>query len=53
MALDLEDLRGVHQSILASGGVHKMPIIRAVLRAGYVKHLVTDERCADLLLRSV
>jgi DNA-binding transcriptional regulator LsrR (DeoR family) len=51
MALNHEDLRSVPNSILASGGVHKMPIIRAVLRAGYVKHLVTDERCAELLLR--
>lgn len=51
MALDLENLSRVPKSILASGGAHKMPIIRAVLRAKYVKHLVTDERCAELLLR--
>jgi DNA-binding transcriptional regulator LsrR (DeoR family) len=51
MALQPESLRQVPKSILASGGVHKMLIVRAVLRAGYVKHLVTDERCAELLLR--
>lgn len=51
MALPLEHLKQVPETILASGGVHKVAIIRAILRAGYVKRLVTDERCAKLLLQ--
>ncbi|HSI42061.1 MAG TPA: sugar-binding domain-containing protein [Xanthobacteraceae bacterium] len=37
-------------SLLASGGMHKLPIVRAILRAGYVNRLVTDENCAAALL---
>lgn len=52
MAMQPEHLKTLPESILASGGVHKVAIIRAILRAGYVKRLVTDERCAELLLRT-
>jgi DNA-binding transcriptional regulator LsrR (DeoR family) len=52
MALRPEHLKKVPESILASGGVHKATIVKAVLKAGYVKRLVTDERCAELLLES-
>jgi DNA-binding transcriptional regulator LsrR (DeoR family) len=51
MALQPEHLKVLPQSILASGGCHKAAIVGAVLKAGYVKHLVTDESCAELLLR--
>lgn len=50
MALALSDLKAIPNSILASGGIYKAPIIRAVLTAGYVKRLVTDEACAEAVL---
>ncbi|MCO5734250.1 sugar-binding transcriptional regulator [Rhizobium sp. SSA_523] len=45
-----EQLRSVRHSVLASGGWYKVAIIRAILRGGYVKRLVTDEQCAAALL---
>jgi DNA-binding transcriptional regulator LsrR (DeoR family) len=50
MALRPEHLKNLPETMLASGGVHKTAIVRAVLRGGYVKRLVTDERCARVLL---
>ena len=50
MALPLEGLKGYPTSILASGGEHKLPIIRAVLNARYVRRLVTDEAVAEALV---
>lgn len=44
------ELRSVRFPILASGGLHKVPIVQAILRAGYVKRLATDEKCAAALL---
>ncbi len=41
----------MRHSILASGGLYKFKIIRAILRAGYVKQLVTDQASAEALLR--
>ena len=38
-------------SILVSGGLNKIPIIRAILRAGYVNRLVTNESVAHALLQ--
>jgi DNA-binding transcriptional regulator LsrR (DeoR family) len=49
MALPLDELRAYPTSILASGGEHKLPIIRAVLNARYVRRLVTDEIVAEAL----
>ncbi len=37
LSLSLKDLKAVRHSILASGGLYKFKIIRAILRAGYVK----------------
>ena len=37
-------------SILVSGGQGKLPVIRAILRAGYVNRLVTNEAVARALL---
>lgn len=51
MALPLEHLKTMPETILASGGVHKAEIVRAVLNAKYVKRLITDERCAQILLQ--
>ena len=50
MALPPADLAGVPGSILASGGLNKAPVIRAILRAGYVRRLVTDEAVAQALM---
>ena len=38
-------------SALVSGGLNKIPIIRAILRAGYVNRLVTNETVARALLQ--
>ncbi len=51
LSLTPEQLTSVKHSILASGGWYKVDIIRAILRGGYVKRLVTDENCAAGLLR--
>lgn len=50
LSLSPSELKSVAFPLLASGGMHKLPIIRAILRAGYVKRLVTDEKCAAALL---
>lgn len=51
MALGLQDLKKYPVSILASGGLPKLPVIRAVLNARYVGRLVTDESVAGALLQ--
>jgi DNA-binding transcriptional regulator LsrR (DeoR family) len=50
MALPLSDLKAIPSTILASGGSEKLPIVRAILRAGYVRKLVTDEATAERLI---
>ncbi|SEH26074.1 sugar-binding transcriptional regulator [Rhizobium sp. NFR12] len=52
LSLTPEQLKSVKHSILASGGWYKVDIIRAILRGGYVKRLVTDENCATGLLQT-
>jgi DNA-binding transcriptional regulator LsrR (DeoR family) len=52
MAMRPADLKLIPSSILASGAMHKAPIIRAVLRAGYVNRLVTDEDVAETILKA-
>ncbi len=37
-------------SVLVSGGIDKIQIIRAILRAGYVNRLVTDKGVGRALL---
>jgi DNA-binding transcriptional regulator LsrR (DeoR family) len=49
MAVAPAELRRVKTSILASGGMHKAQVIRAILAAGYVNHLVTDSAVAKTL----
>jgi DNA-binding transcriptional regulator LsrR (DeoR family) len=51
MALSPSELKAYPTSILASGGEHKLAIIRAILNAGYVRRLVTDESVAEGLFR--
>ena len=50
MALRPIELSSLPNVVLASGGVFKLPIIRALLRAGYVDRLVTDEQVANQLV---
>lgn len=50
MALSPFELKEIPNSILASGGAHKAPVIRAVVASGYVRRLVTDEACAERVL---
>jgi len=46
----LGDLRGVHELVLAAGGRHKVPIIRAAIRARLCHVLITDEAAAAALV---
>lgn len=50
IALSPEKLALKPVSILVSGGTEKIQIIRAILRAGYVNRLVTNESVARALL---
>jgi DNA-binding transcriptional regulator LsrR (DeoR family) len=51
MALSPQELKVYPVSILASGGLGKFPIIRAILNARYIRRLVTDESVAEALLQ--
>jgi DNA-binding transcriptional regulator LsrR (DeoR family) len=46
----LADLRAVRELVLAAGGAHKAPIIRAAIRAQLCHVLITDESAATALL---
>jgi len=46
----LEQIRAIPEIVLASGGVHKVPIIRAAIFAGLCHVLITDENAAAALL---
>jgi DNA-binding transcriptional regulator LsrR (DeoR family) len=50
IGLGLDDLGGIPNVILAAGGPHKVPVVRAVLKRGVVNSLVTDETTARALL---
>lgn len=50
MALPPAHLQAYPISILACGGGEKLPIARAILRAGYVRRLVTDAATGNGLL---
>lgn len=50
VGMALPDLAGIPNVILAAGGLHKVPIIRAALLRGWVGTLVTDEGTARALL---
>lgn len=52
LSLTPTELKSVPHSILASGGMHKLPIVRAILTKGYVKRLATDEKCAAAILET-
>lgn len=53
IGIGLEDLRRIPDVILAAGGAHKVPIIRAVLGLGVIDTFVTDEGTAATLLEAV
>lgn len=50
VGLDLDDLARIENTILAAGGLHKVPIIGAALSRGIVDTLITDEITAQALL---
>ncbi|KHE75341.1 MULTISPECIES: sugar-binding transcriptional regulator [Kocuria] len=50
VAIPLDSLRHKEIRICVAGGAAKTPVLRAALRAGYVSHLVTDERTARTVL---
>lgn len=49
IGITLADLARIPNVILAAGGMHKVPIMRAALRRGIVGTLVTDEAAARAL----
>lgn len=52
VGMSLADLDRIENVILAAGGIHKVPIIGAALRRGFVNTLVTDENTATALLEA-
>jgi DNA-binding transcriptional regulator LsrR (DeoR family) len=50
IGIGIEDLGPIPNVILAAGGPHKVPIVRAILKRGVVNTLVTDETTARALL---
>lgn len=52
LGIRLQDLNDLPNVIVAAGGAHKVPIIRAILRRGCVDHLVTDEHTARHLVET-
>ena len=51
IGLALDEMAQINNVILAAGGAHKVPIIAAALRRGFVDTLVTDENTANALLK--
>jgi DNA-binding transcriptional regulator LsrR (DeoR family) len=45
----MRDLKAVRERVLAAGGLQKVPIISAAIRAGLADVLITDERVATVL----
>jgi DNA-binding transcriptional regulator LsrR (DeoR family) len=52
IGITLDDLSSITDVIMAAGGLHKVPVIRAALRRGTVQTLVTDESTARALLET-
>ena len=50
IGVELEELRGIRDVILAAGGLHKVPILKAVLRRGLVDTFVTDDDTARAVM---
>lgn len=52
IALPPDKLKMKPESILVSGGMNKLTVMRAILRGGYVNRLATNEGVARALLES-
>ncbi|SIO33463.1 DNA-binding transcriptional regulator LsrR, DeoR family [Rhodovulum sp. ES.010] len=52
IGVGLAGLARVPNVILASGGAHKVPVLRAVLRLGHIDSFVTDEATARAILEA-
>lgn len=52
IGVELEDLRKVPDVILAAGGRHKVPILKAILGLGLVNTLVTDIDTAQAIIEA-
>jgi DNA-binding transcriptional regulator LsrR (DeoR family) len=50
IGVDLEKLPSIPDKILAAAGRHKVDIIRAAMKRGFVNTLITDDVTAELLL---
>lgn len=50
IGLTLEEMVQIKNVILAAGGLHKVPVIRAALQRAFVDTLVTDENTAQALI---
>ena len=53
VGVSLDDMAKIDNVILAAGGLHKVPVLAAALRRGFVDTLVTDENTAIALLKYV
>src|SRR3546814_160004 len=51
VSVPLDIVRSIPRTVLAAGGGFKVPIIRAILKAGLSSVLITDEAAAGLLLK--
>jgi DNA-binding transcriptional regulator LsrR (DeoR family) len=52
IGIGLPDLARIPNVILAAGGLHKVPIVRALLGLGLVDTFVTDELTAAAVLEA-
>lgn len=50
IGMTLDDMASIKNVILAAGGAHKVQVIKAALRRGFVNTLVTDENTARALI---
>lgn len=53
IGMSLDDMAKIDNVILAAGGLHKVPVIGAALKRGFIDTLVTDENTATALLGRV
>ncbi len=53
IGLSLDEMARIKNVILAAGGLHKVPVIAAAIKRGFVDTLVTDENTAKALLEKV
>jgi DNA-binding transcriptional regulator LsrR (DeoR family) len=51
ISVPLEIVQKVEHNVLAAGGGYKVPIISAILKAGFIHVLITEEKAARGLLK--